>query len=291
MFTLAPSNRDQPDDVLLEDIRAVAGRLPGRKLTRDLYTEHGRFAPATIANRFGGWGRAVERAGLESARHDTVSKAEALQDLQRVAAKLDVTALSLTQYRAHGKYSERPYVRHFGSWVAALDAASLAPSEHFNPRSTDESLFENLENVWQSIGRQPTVNDMFAPLSAYSADTYKRRFGGWRKALEAFVEASASEGSVETFTTVSEAFQAAPAEVVGIPRTSGKARSVGWRLRYIVLCRDRFACRACGRSPATHPGLALQVDHVTPWSLGGETIEINLQTLCEQCNGGKGGAA
>lgn len=291
MFTLSPNNRDQPDEVLLSDLRAVAERLPAGALTREQYLTHGRFAPATIANRFGGWGRALERAGLSSSRHFKVSRAEALSDLQRVSQLLGANSLSIAEYRAHGKFSEKPYINHFGSWTAALEAAGLKISEHFNPRSTDEALFENLENIWQALGRQPTVNDLFPPLSRYSAHTYKRRFGGWRKALEAFVKASSGDelngSATEPLATSPEPLSVEPA----VTRQSGKSRSVGWRLRYKVLCRDRFACRACGRSPSTHPGVALQVDHIVPWSQGGETVESNLQSLCEQCNGGKGAAA
>lgn len=51
--------------------------------------------------------------------------------------------------------------------------------------------------------------------------------------------------------------------------------------------RDDFKCRICGRSPAVHPGTVLHVDHVHPWSKGGETVMANLQTLCDQCNIGK----
>jgi 5-methylcytosine-specific restriction endonuclease McrA len=51
--------------------------------------------------------------------------------------------------------------------------------------------------------------------------------------------------------------------------------------------RDDFKCRICGRSPATHPGLVLHVDHVEAWSKGGSTVMENLQTLCEQDNIGK----
>lgn len=288
MFTLKPDNRGQPDAVLLDDLRAVAMSFPSATLTRDLYGEHGRFAPATIANRFGGWGRAVELAGLRSARHDNVTRAEALLDLERVARLLETSSLSLGQYRAHGKHSESPYVKHFGSWTAALAAASLQPSEHFNAKSTDEALFENLETVWQRLGRQPTVNDMVSPLSAISAETYKRRFGGWRRALEAFVEAAASDRAPsENPHSGSDDATPTPA----LPVRVSRPRSVGWRLRYVVLCRDRFACRACGRSPATHPGVTLEVDHVIPWSRGGETVEFNLQALCQQCNGGKSSAA
>ncbi|MBI3662399.1 MAG: HNH endonuclease [Acidobacteria bacterium] len=51
--------------------------------------------------------------------------------------------------------------------------------------------------------------------------------------------------------------------------------------------RDNFSCRACGASPALRPGIALHVDHIIPWSRGGDTIDENLQTLCDACNLGK----
>ena len=34
----------------------------------------------------------------------------------------------------------------------------------------------------------------------------------------------------------------------------------------------------------------IQVDHIVPWSKGGETEESNLQTKCKKCNLGKGNA-
>ena len=58
-------------------------------------------------------------------------------------------------------------------------------------------------------------------------------------------------------------------------------------LRYDVLKRDKFKCVLCGRSPATTPNLDLQIDHIIPYSLGGETELNNLQTLCSECNLGK----
>lgn len=289
MFKLSPNNRDQPDEVLLADLRAVADKLRKTKLTRADYEAHGRFAPATVAKRFRGWGRALERAGLNSSRHFGVSREEAIADLRRVAAELGVRDLSLSLYRARGKYSEKPFVHHFGGWLGALAAAGLQVSELYNARAADESLFENLELVWQGLGRQPTVNDMQAPLSRYSAHTYKRRFGGWRKALEAFVAASSERVPETDVQDPPSSLPQSATEVLAVAPT-GKSRNVGWRLRYVVLSRDRFTCRACGRSPATHPGVSLQVDHIVPWSKGGLTVLENLQTLCEECNGGKSAA-
>ena len=51
--------------------------------------------------------------------------------------------------------------------------------------------------------------------------------------------------------------------------------------------RDNFKCCMCGRSPSTTIGLELHIDHIIPWSMGGETVIDNLQTLCSDCNLGK----
>ena len=58
-------------------------------------------------------------------------------------------------------------------------------------------------------------------------------------------------------------------------------------LRYRVLKRDGFKCVRCGRSPE-EDGVKLEVDHIIPIAKGGKTEESNLQTLCRDCNRGKG---
>ena len=66
-------------------------------------------------------------------------------------------------------------------------------------------------------------------------------------------------------------------------------RDINLRLRYKVMMRDNFKCCACGASPAKNPEIELHIDHIIPWSKGGETTIDNLQTLCSKCNLGKGG--
>ena len=61
-------------------------------------------------------------------------------------------------------------------------------------------------------------------------------------------------------------------------------RDPSLRLRWHVLQRDRFTCRACGTSPALSLGVELHVDHIVAWSKGSETVLENLQTLCSVCN-------
>lgn len=66
------------------------------------------------------------------------------------------------------------------------------------------------------------------------------------------------------------------------------SRTVTDKLRYQVLKRDCFKCCICGASPAKDSSVELHVDHIIPWSKGGETVMDNLQTLCSRCNLGKG---
>ena len=64
-------------------------------------------------------------------------------------------------------------------------------------------------------------------------------------------------------------------------------RAISDKLRYQVLKRDNFKCCACGASPAKDPSVELHIDHIIPWSKGGESTLKNLQTLCSKCNIGK----
>ena len=60
------------------------------------------------------------------------------------------------------------------------------------------------------------------------------------------------------------------------------------KLRQEVLRRDNFTCRNCGASPRKNPAVTLHVDHIKPIAKGGLTELSNLQTLCQDCNLGKG---
>jgi len=154
------------------------------------------------------------------------------------------------------------------------------------PNRPEEELFKNLEELWIALGRQPLYSEVTKnpeagkPISKFSVGAYEKRFGGWRKALEAFVAyINEDEGSSED----TPVFNSGEFELPR-PQTS---RHINWRLRFIVMRRDNFKCKACGRTPATDPSVTLDVDHIKAWSKGGQTILENLQTLCTKCNIGK----
>lgn len=70
-------------------------------------------------------------------------------------------------------------------------------------------------------------------------------------------------------------------------QTQRTSRVISDKLRYQVFKRDNFKCCVCGASPAKDPSVELHIDHIVPWSKGGETTMDNLQTLCSKCNLGK----
>jgi hypothetical protein len=283
-YELDPDNRNCADDILLDDLRAVAARLGKSTLTKDEYHKNGRFSPATLQNRFGSWNNALLQSNLNIGKRNCIPHQELLNDLQQVAKKLGTKIISIEAYAAVGTFSASTLSKAFGSWSKALAAAGLGISSAWHPKVNDDDLLSNLATVWETLGRQPKQNDLRPPLSRFSDDTYKRRFGSWRKALEFFVEIATdgvpSISSTEPVITV-EGITPAPSKK---HRTQ---RDPSWRLRFLVNRRDRFTCRACGRSPANDVSVVLHVDHIVPWSKGGETTLDNLQTLCEMCNLGK----
>lgn len=210
--------------------------------------------------------------------HRNVSDDELIQDLQRVAKEINRTKVTIDEYNERGKYHNTTLTRRFGSWFKCLELAGLEPTRS-RLNITIEKLFENLEEVWIKLGRQPRYNDMNTQISKYSAGTYENRFGRWRKALETFV--------IYINKNVSDFKEEIESKNYEKDSRHKTQRNINWRLRFIVMRRDNFKCVVCGASPAKNPAVLLHVDHIVPWSKGGETILENLQTLCLKCNIGK----
>jgi hypothetical protein len=203
--------------------------------------------------------------------HRDVPDEELLADLGRVAKVLGKNRVTIDEYNERGSFHATTLTRRFGSWFVATDRAGLGRTRNLNV--PNEELFANLVELWTKLGRQPRYDDLKPSNSRFHVATYARRFGTWRKALKAFVD-WANEGQLVP-TVEDRAGKSGP-------RTP---RKINWRLRALVLMRDGAKCRLCGAVPSD--GIRLHVDHVKPWSKGGETVPENLQILCQTCNIGK----
>ena len=204
--------------------------------------------------------------------HKSASNDELIADLKETAKQLGVSSLSMREYDENGKFSSSAVSRRFGTWNQALSIAKL---DYRNRAFSDNELFENIETVWIKLGKQPTRRDMDnTAISSISSGSYLRKFGQWSNALKSFTKYINENEKVYSFDNHHES----------IHKTK---RDVNLRMRFIVMQRDNFKCCLCGASPAKDPSVELHIDHIIPWSKGGETTLQNLQTLCSKCNLGK----
>jgi hypothetical protein len=204
---------------------------------------------------------------------------ELLADLKRVAAKVGRHTVSFREYGSRGRYSPGTVQARFGGWNEALTQAGLNISNEQHIYL--DRLFDNLERLWIALGRQPTKRDLGTARSEFSEGPYNRAFGSWRKALQAFVDwANADDTSSQQSDT------AGVTDNAGDP-LKATPRDPNLRTRFLVMRRDAFKCRHCGKSPATDAGVELVLDHVHPWSKGGKTTPDSVVTSCVACNAGK----
>ena len=272
-------------------------RFQKKYVSQAIYVSYGKYSLSPYRRIFMNWEAALKEADLIVAPSDIrpqqYSDEELLESVVGVARSLDAKTVTTSDYRRYGKHSCNTLLERFKDWESILQLANLEPTGHIKQIPTEE-LFEEIERLWRTLGRAPTTTDIRGGLSHYSLNTFIRRFGGWRSALVEFVKfANGSDaqggyldqsGDGEKNTPISKKKRKS-SRSKPIRRTS---REPNLRLRFRVMQRDNFKCCFCGKSPAKNPDTELHVDHIRPWSKGGETILENLQVLCSDCNLGKG---
>lgn len=291
-FKLNDYHRNVSNEELIADLVATAALLKKSTLTSEEYNTYGKYAHTTVSRRFGSWSSALKKAGLNS--HQTLnnwcnSLDEFVDDVKNIAQKLDQPSLSTGEYKKHGNYNYLYPPKHHGiGWAEVLKLANLEQTKFrlgHKKEITDEELFSDIERVWIQLGRQPTITDVKKGYFKFSQNTFCRRFGGWRNALAAFIDYINSEETViEDVNNTKDKTEEVAVENSILHKTN---REPSRGMRFRILQRDHFRCYYCGRSPQTDPSVELVLDHIYPWSKGGETTDENLRTSCKECNLGK----
>ena len=291
-FKLNEYHRNIPDEELLADIKRVAKSLNKNPLSRNDYRKHGKYGANTIERRVGGWSKAQELCGLQANVH-IIDTYELLNDIKRVARLLNKETITSLEYNTYGSFSKDTCSKRFSTWDEALKQAGLKPHvQVYGKRIDDEVLLKEIERIWIKLGRQPTTTDMKSGIANYSLHAYAEHFGGWRGALQAFVQyINNANDDILIDNVPSDELNNVNEDVALHKKTDTfrhkTSRDVNYRLRFKVMQRDNFKCCICGSSPAKNPEIELHVDHIIPWTKGGETVLENLQTLCSVCNLGK----
>ena len=297
-FELNEYHRNTTDKQLLDDISRVANILGKIYLTKKDYSKFGRYHSSTFERRFGSWSNALTSAGLKTqaeANNYCSSLSNFITDVKETAGKLNCTSLTICDYKRFGNYDIGYFRKHSLSWNDILNMAGLDSTPFrigYNNRITNEELFADIERVWIKLGRQPTVTDLKEGHFKFGQNTFSRRFGGWRGALNAFIDYINNPTDTKLCES-SESIINQDNKDTTIIETEHEIykhktrREPNLRLRFKVMYRDGFKCCLCGRSRATDCSVELVLDHIYPWAKGGETTYENLQTLCKECNLGK----
>lgn len=120
---------------------------------------------------------------------DKVSKAEALEDVKRVAEKLGHPP-KISEYRENGKYSCPTVAKHFdGSFKSARSAALEVPDDRLAEHRREE-LLADIERVSEIVDREPSKSD-YKDYGDYALSTITYRFDSW---VEAKKEAGVYNG-------------------------------------------------------------------------------------------------
>ncbi len=289
-YILNEYNRNVSEKELIADVKRVAELLNKDTIKIEEYDEHGKFNHTTYYRKIGSWKEVLIKAELSIDNHGfNLKDAEIIEDVKKVANNLHKCTLTSREYTENGKYHVTTITRRFSSWEEVLLAAGLQKNG-FRRNIAEKELLEEVGRVWELLGRQPTTNDIKEGVSEFSLNTFCRKFGGWRKTLEAFVKYIENEEEDITESKVKIINESGETKMhyadLGITKHK-TSRCPNYRLRYKVLLRDKFTCTACGASPAKDTNVILHIDHVVPWEKGGETVFDNLQTLCSICNLGK----
>ncbi len=214
-------------------------------------------------------------------RFHKYSDNELIEQLRTYAKTLGVSFVSCEGFSKATGIAETTITNHFDSWRAFCERAQLAPRYQRSVSRTE--LFENLDRIWRTLAHQPRSKEMKQPLSPISISRYQKEFKKpWYDTCLEFLSWK-SGASVEEIERDAHALTVTPTN-----QTSHTTRrAIPLSLRYEVLKLHKFRCVKCGRSPASHVGVELHIDHKTSWASGGETLLENLQCSCSDCNYGK----
>ena len=229
-------------------------------------------------------------------RIDKKSRKQILDELEIAAKHFNYIEFGWRDFERHFHISRTPAVKEFGSWSKSMEALRVSLAEKgisLNPRPyapqriySDADMFSEMERIWELVGQRPSRYEWESTDYRISYGAYKKRFGSWMNAWIRFVEFKTGTDIQSDSFIISE-----DVDDVSIDDTSNtkpRSRSIPLRTRLLVLERDKFRCVYCGRSPALNHGISLHIDHIYPFSKGGSNEIDNLQTLCNECNLGKG---
>lgn len=132
---------------------------------------------------------------FELRRLESYDEKSLLAEIRRVAALIETPNIPQAEFNRLSKASSSVIRRRFGTWEKALDRAGVGHRYSGAPISkklladgrqtfTDEELIQELKAVALKLGGAPLTMEVFNRHGRANAETIRRRFGSWWKALK-----------------------------------------------------------------------------------------------------------
>jgi hypothetical protein len=180
LIGLEPLNEtDIPESELQAGLREFAEEL-GRTPSYTEMDRDGPYSGGTYVRMFGSWNAALLSVGIEINKQRNIPRAELKSKLKQLSEKLGRPPTQ-AEMNNQGSCSTGPYIREFGSWNEALQAAGLDIYQYRKiPRSKLQSAVQQLA---KELGRAPTQIEM-EKRGPYGHVAYINEFGSWARALD-----------------------------------------------------------------------------------------------------------
>lgn len=107
-------------------------------------------------------------------RFHKYSDSELVDRLREYAKNMGISYISSRAFSNATGISDTTITNHFGSWKTFCERAQLAP--RYQRTVSETELFENLDRIWETLGRQPRSKEMKQPLSPISISRYQKEF-------------------------------------------------------------------------------------------------------------------
>lgn len=131
---------------------------------------------------------------FELRRLESYDEAALVAEIQRVAALIATAHIPQAEFNRLAKASSSAIRRRFGTWERALDRAGLrhrysgaAVSKKLLAEGrrtlTDAQLTQDLQDVASRLSGAPLTMELYNRHGLVNAETIRRRFGSWGKAL------------------------------------------------------------------------------------------------------------
>ncbi len=115
--------------------------------------------------------------------HRNISKQQVVDDIRRVAQKLQKDTLTQQEYKEYGTFSPDVARRRCGSWFKASSDAGLRQSRNLNISA--EECPADLKSVARKVGKTFVTTDEYKAHSQFSSAPLVRNLGSWFAALDA----------------------------------------------------------------------------------------------------------